>query len=798
MKKLFKRVLALTLAATMLFSLAACNKNTNTDDNAEYTYNTYMEASPTNWNPHTWEMNSDSEMQSYINMGFVDISIAEDGVNFEWVYEMADSITDITKDFEDRDKWGITEDSGRVFEIKLNQAAKWEDGTVINADSYIYSMQMQLSPEMKNYRANSYFEGDASILNAKGYFNNDQVGQKKYADAFASADEATGAVTPVTADKYYINADVTCYFYGDTLANYIASYAASYPEYAALEKYVGQGYVEVTDEVKAELTAVAALHSCTYEGAFYEFCFVEDGIVEEVKWEEVGLYKADDYTLIYITENACEMFYFLTNATSIWLVHQEKYEECMDTVGELKATTYCTDLETTMSYGPYKLTSYEKDKEFVFEKNDQWYGWNDGKHEGQFKTTKIVYQVLADHNTQLQLFNQGKLDGISLTADDMDKYRMSEYLMKTDQTYTFRFIFASDLDALTALEAEANDGANKKVLYYDDFRKAISLAMDRSRLASEATSAYKPAYYLLNYLYYTDIANDSESQYRRTDEAMEAVLRLYGIEYGEGKTYATAKEAYEAVTGYDVEQAKQLFQAVYTQAIADGNYTDGQAINITCMCSAAETLGTEDIAQEKLMNEFVAAATVGTGFEGKITFTFKCGSATRYADVAAGKVEMIRGAWGGAAFYPFSTIRVYCEPDYMGGLEMIHESCGWDPTTEKLTITYDFNGDGTAEERTETFQYWGKSINGSGEFASDPDMCLVILSWLETGILETYQCIPWASETSASLYSQKIEYATLEYNIMYGYGGLRLMDYKYNDAEWAEYVEKQGGTLSYE
>ena len=33
---------------------------------------------------------------------------------------------------------------------------------------------------------------------------------------------------------------------------------------------------------------------------------------------------------------------------------------------------------------------------------------------------------------------------------------------------------------------------------------------------------------------------------------------------------------------------------------------------------------------------------------------------------------------------------------------------------------------------------------------------------------------------------------------MYGYGGLRLMTYTYNDADWAAYVKSVGGTLSYE
>jgi len=33
---------------------------------------------------------------------------------------------------------------------------------------------------------------------------------------------------------------------------------------------------------------------------------------------------------------------------------------------------------------------------------------------------------------------------------------------------------------------------------------------------------------------------------------------------------------------------------------------------------------------------------------------------------------------------------------------------------------------------------------------------------------------------------------------MYDFGGLRLMSYNYNDAEWSDFVKSQGGTLSYE
>ena len=45
--------------------------------------------------------------------------------------------------------------------------------------------------------------------------------------------------------------------------------------------------------------------------------------------------------------------------------------------------------------------------------------------------------------------------------------------------------------------------------------------------------------------------------------------------------------------------------------------------------------------------------------------------------------------------------------------------------------------------------------------------------------------------------SYKIEDYTTQYNIMYGFGGFRIMDYNYTDAEWNAYVASQGGELNY-
>lgn len=811
-------LVCLILALLMVFALVACQNGEKTpepdgqvteapespDQNPTekpdgpteeptYTYHLSMAASPINWNPHAWEMNNESTLMSYIELMLVDVSIADDGVNFEWVFEGATGLEDVTATYEDREKWLTPDADGNlptekmIWKIELNPDAKWADGTPINADTYIYSMQQMLDPAMKNYRANSYFEGDTAIKNAKAYYNNDKAGQPIYENANAA----------VEADVFYIDLSQPCTFFGDAAKDYYeGGYAPYFVNEAGEDIFTTwgaqEGWIEVTDEIKADLIYIGAAFGDDNPEDWKEWCAYINGAYAETPWEDVGLVKGGDYTLYYILETPVSEFYMKSMMTSNWIVYEPLYEAGKEKKEDLVATNYGTSAETYMSAGPYKLESFEADKQFVLTRNENWYGWTDGKHVGQYAPTSVVYDIIPEHATALMAFIKGDLDEISLTADDLVNYKMSEYLLKTDETYTGRYIFATDLEKLKALEEEANDGKNKKVLFYDDFRKAISLSMNRAQFCADCTSGFKPAYFLLNNLYYYDIENNTESQYRNTKEGRDAVLRLYGVEYGEGKQYADDVEAYASINGYDVEAARALFQKVYEQAIADGNYTDGQLVHIRCEASAA-AISAEDTRQQEYLNDFVAEATKGTGFEGKIDFEFLGNIANRYEDVALGKIEMIRGAWGGAAFYPFSTIRVYCEPDYMGGMTKIHESCGWDPTVE--TITIPLNG----EDRTETIQNWAKAIQPAGEFGADEyaDLRLYILSYIETAILSSYQCIPYGTYTDCSLFSKKIQYATEDYNIMYGYGGIRLMKFNYNDKEWADFVASQGGNIDY-
>ena len=88
---------------------------------------------------------------------------------------------------------------------------------------------------------------------------------------------------------------------------------------------------------------------------------------------------------------------------------------------------------------------------------------------------------------------------------------------------------------------------------------------------------------------------------------------------------------------------------------------------------------------------------------------------------------------------------------------------------------------------------------GSGDLASRSfETKLQILANMEEAYLNFYYRIPLASTTLPFMMSYQCNQYTADYNIMYGFGGISLVTFNYTDAEWAEFVSEQGGTLSYE
>lgn len=703
MKLFLKRtVLSFILISVLCGNLVYLNSCSGGGRDGEYTYRTYTTALASNWNPHTWQTNADSSVLDYILSPLVDVSVldSENGI-YQWVYEMAESVTDVTEQHRaDLKKYGSSlpdgvkyEDisEGFVFEIKLNPNAKWENGDGIEAQDYVASMKELLNPKMKNYRANLYISGESALAGA---------------------------------DKYYSG--------------------------------------EISD------------------------------------FDSVGLYEVDNLTVRYVTKTKIDINYFLSSLSSNWLVHVDTYNRGKVTSGELVSTDYNTSLSNTVSAGPYKLASLQEEKQMTLVRNENWYGWEtedgelvsytnflvDGERIKQYQTTRIVIDVM-DESSAKSAFIKGELTEWTPSAEELVSYSFSDRLYRVDETYTMSLFFNTNTAALEKMD-KTRGNKNSLVLSNYKFRKAFSLAINRAKFCT-ATGGSKPQYALINGIYYYDIYNDPQSIYRETTEAMQAVCNLYGIEWGEETDYPTLERAYSAVTGYNLTQARSLMKAAFSELSASGKYKKGEEIKISVAWSKG-ALTADDNKQITLLNSFLNEAAYGSGF-GKITLVGVGNIANRYSAVPSGDYAIGYGAWGGAAFYPFRNMQVYMDPDKYS----IHEAGCYDPKREYVTLNV--NG----KSVTKTWQAWSNSMVGSGEYSSaDMQTKLSILAALEGEFLSTYYRIPLCSTTLCSILSYQVEQYSEEYNIMYGFGGLRLMKYNYDDEAWEKFVRKFGGKLEYE
>lgn len=798
-----------------------------------FTYRGYASALASNWNPHSWETNADSGILGYLSEGLVSLAPkdTEQGV-YQWVYDMAESITDVTTTspealvqyvgFSEADAAdyiaSIPEgDPGKyVYQIKLKDGLKWEDGTVINADSFIESGKRLLDPAMKNYRANLYVSGESAIAGGLGYY---------YQGSFVFLDNSLAGIVTGDADvvleggvyvqvanglDVYIGLDQPLdYLGGDTLKYYVDAYGdqifdmtlwAELLTKVSNDPEAEDAYQLSLTEANLNLFKSFLVNSAGWgEDATYwvNYAFVEQEF-PEFSFDNVGLEKVDDLTFNYVMATPLDESQAFVSFSSTWLVHPAKYDEFKDTTGALTVSKYGTTVENTMSYGPYRLSSLQTDKQMVLTRNENWHGYEivdgvvtsttdfevNGQKVRQYQADSVIIDKLTDAAAK-QKFLSGELSEYAPTASELSDYTLSDALYQVDETYTMSLFFNSNLDDLKAMDL--NEGnQNSVVLSERSFRKAMSLSIDRAEFVTK-TAAYKPAYSLMNNLYYYDVWNDPTSSYRRSDPAMEAIVGLYGVEYGVGKPYATLEEAYNSINGYNLTEAKNLMKAAHDALVLSGDYVTGQPIKIRVAYSKGP-LESDQLAQIALLNKYLNAAIVGSGF-GAITLEGVGNLEDRYGAVPAGKFAIGYGAWGGAAFYPFRNFQVYADPDQY----TIHEGACWDPKTETLTIEFD-----GFEAKTMTWQAWSKALVGDGPFANKSnEIKLKITAILEREFLDKYYRIPLAGSTLSFLLGFQVSYITEEYNIMYDFGGFRLMKFNYTDAAWAKFVQSNGGQIDY-
>ena len=835
MNKVLKRVLSLVLVCAMLVSammmLASCGGGNGPEQT--YTYNDAVTLLSTNWNPHTYQTTDESYPIDFITTGLYSF-IFNDELNpvegkdpyagYKIVPEMAAELPiDVTADVKaaNNNKYGIpaSATAGYAYKIKLNPNAKWENGTAINADTYIYSMKELLNPKLMNYRASDYYAGSFCIAGAEFYANQGQTVEcspntviknegladldaflEKYGEEIAyvnwdySFDDTYNPETEEwtgSAEDEMVKTTLTVNEMFDLFKTTIASW---YPDYSA----------DVTDPVAIEYFMDETCVDWTYP-ANYSF-------------DNVGIYKSGDYEITLVLGKSLAGFNLLYNLTGNWIVYEELYEAGKTQVegSDLWVTNYQTSLDTTMSYGPYKLTQVVEKSSMTFERNENWFGYSDGKHQykdptdgkvyDMYQTDKIFTKVVEKAETRKLMFLQGELMGYGLQSEDFEAYRNSDYCYATPSETIFFFIFNGYTKAIKDREAAFSD-ADKAALDLEtmtllNFRKAVALTYDKEALCTAVSPSRSGGYGLIGNSYIYD--PDTGARYRDTDQAKKALCEFYSVDISK---FADLDAAVDSITGYDPTKAKELYTAAYNEAIELGYITDAnndgksdQTVRITYASSESTPFITKTL---DYLNQKMAEVIVGTPFEGKIEFVESAPLGNEWSNqIKAGLADTVLGGWSGSALDPFGLTDLYTNPTYQ------YDAKWFDATSVDLTIDVKV---GDATEKTEVtmnLKQWSDALNGAtvtvggtdynfGDGIADVETRLDILAAIEARVLMTYDYIPMLQDASMSLLSKQVYYVVEEYNPIMGRGGIRYMKYNYSDSEWAEYVAEQGGKLAY-
>ncbi len=844
MKRFLSCLLVVAMLTAMVLSLASCDNGPDKSLIGQYVYKDSVSTLATNWNPHTYETSDDSYPADFLRVGLYGFVFNDDFSGYEIIPEMAaEKPVDITSELKalDGNPWNIPESAktGYAYKIKLNPNAVWEDGTAINADTYVESMKLLLTPEYKNYRATDYYAQTLCIAGAENYANQGQI---VYADTYgelAFSDLVKGE------DGNYYTADGRPMFLGidfaldwlggETLKNYVEAYGEAYfdvTNWAELAAAADEnGLIPLNDDTYAKYGSVTTGNENWGETMddVANYFVVQNTYATGLSFDTVGCYKTGDYEIVLVLAKSLKGFYLFYNLSGNWIVKTDLYNACMEEKEGAYVSTYNTSVETTSSYGPYKMTSYQAGKSMTFEKNDKWYGYTDGKHVyndpdsgeelAMYQTTKVECQVVEEASTRKMMFLKGELMGYGLQAEDFDTYRNSEWAHATPSETIYFLIFNGYVDAINNREAADDfDTATKdlQTMTLTSFRQAVAVTYDKEKFASTVSPARSGGYGLIGSAYIYD--PETGARYRDTDQAKKALCDFYSVDVSK---YDSLDAAVDSITGYDPETAKTLYQKAFDEAIAAGFITDNdgdgksdQVVTIEYCLSSDSDFMTKTI---NYLNDAMAEVTEGTPFEGKISFIKSAPYGNDWSKkLKNGLADTVLGGWSGSALDPFSLSDLYVNPSYQ------YDAKWFNATSVYLTLDVDVAGFDADENKnpadvktlTATIKAWSDALNGNfasfkiegtedtidcnfGDGQADVNTRLDILAAIETKVLGTYDYIPVLQDGSMALLSKQVSYVIEDYNPIMGRGGIAYMQYNYDEYDWAKYVAENNGELKY-
>ncbi len=184
--------------------------------------------------------------------------------------------------------------------------------------------------------------------------------------------------------------------------------------------------------------------------------------------EDVAITAEDDQTLVVELNEPTPFFLGLTAFVTYFPLNEAFIEE----VGE----QFALNNESTLYNGPYVLSEYDQAVGVTMQKNEHYWDFDN------VDVDEVSLKVIKEKSTELNLYESGELDRITLSSNDVDEFKDSEEF--------------GTLTEFTSWYLQFNLG--KAPFDNENIRKAFQLAFDPEVLVKNVlNNGSTPAYALL-------------------------------------------------------------------------------------------------------------------------------------------------------------------------------------------------------------------------------------------------------------------------------------------------------------
>jgi len=510
------------------------------------------------------------------------------------------------------------------------------------------------------------------------HFNDDKTGYEVVPSMATSSPVAVDGRTTETGKEvsytweFTLRDDLVWYFHPDTNAAFIATLNPVDYEITATD-FVETFKLALQEKwfraVSGGGDFVTSSQAIVNAGAF------SDGTTA---WENVGIkiIGEDDLTIqfTFIDEQSeWNVRYWLSSFVTT-PINLELYNY-LENDGD-ENTTYGTDNLTVGYTGAYYVDYYESDLELIYLVNPEYH------NPTEYFFDSILMYVKTDPDLIWAMFEEGLLDGAAIPTAKY--YEVKDYpgVMPVPGATIYRMM----INGLGTVEAQQelfpdSEWIPEPILANQDFKLAMSYAIDREYLATVVMKTRQPSIYLFSTAYLVD--PEMGVAYRDTEA---------------GQTVAT--DMAPDTFGYNFDAARALYERALDDLVAAGVYQNGTAANPTYINIEFNVFA--DSESQEAMAEYIVLA-FETAFRSSNHYIYvnvdwypKDFPGIYYDYMMIGDFDLSVGGISGSTLDAASFLDTYCSDNRSGF------TLNWGIDTSVAEIPVNF----TDDYGIERYEYW--------------------------------------------------------------------------------------------